>query len=392
MKKKVCNWLDSNIWGGIHIINNQVQACPLRGVILLENISLSEISVSDIQKKRKELFDDINCGNKKICEGCNLLVEKEEEDINIGPVQSVVLHPYTTCNLNCLYCTLSKESKTKKLSDEERLIAPIIKKFNENGLLKENFSIALGGGEPSLINDMKEIAEYMNSQKGNTNLTIITNSSISDRINYMIDSLSTSDKVTKIHNTSLDSGTAETYKKLKCHDLFAETCNNIREYAKSGIFNTMILKYVMMNDNSNISKKDLKGFVDFVKEISRISNSKILVIIDADMRIQKKFAKDYYEETDEFKYFPISNKQVKAAAYIYHYLKNSAEIKFIGGRINPERSDIGANDVKRILEYEKKYSKNIERLQQIFSVKNEDNHKVVRILGIKIKIRRKNAV
>lgn len=112
MKKKVCNWLDSNQFGGLHVIDNQIQACPVRGVTLIDNVKLNEVGVDEIQQKRKELFEKINCGNSKICEGCSFLVEKEEEDIDIGKIDTLVLHPYTTCNLHCSYCVIS--SKTLK--------------------------------------------------------------------------------------------------------------------------------------------------------------------------------------------------------------------------------------------------------------------------------------
>ena len=347
VKKKVCKWLDSNLWGGLHIINDQVQVCCPRCAKLLDNIIISELSGKEILEKRKQFYEKLNT-NLSICEGCALLIEKEESTIDIGPINTLILHPYTTCNLHCSYCTIPQKKLKRKLLPNENHILNVIQKFHADNLLKKDFSIALGGGEPSLIEDLKEIAQFLNNVEGNTNLALITNSSISNRIDYVISSLSNTPNVQKIINTSLDSGTRETYKLIKNRDLFEETCNNLRKYAKSGIFNTIILKYVMMNDNSNIKKDDLNVFINFVKEINNITTANIQIIIDADMRIQKK-SENYYDEAEKFVYQRINKQQLKAASYLCFNLNGIAEICFSGGRINPERSLEGKLDVESII-------------------------------------------
>lgn len=347
MKKKVCKYLDSNLFGELHIINNQVHACTPKCCVLLDNVKISELNVSDIQKQRQQFYENLNKGLNKTCEKCTFLIEKDEENIDIGKLSNLILHPYTTCNLHCNYCVLSEEKLKKKLLPNENHLLNKIKDFYNNNLFKKDFSIALGGGEPSLIEDLKEIAQFLNNLEGKINLTLITNSSISNRIDYVISSLSNTPNIHKIINTSLDSGTRETYKLLKNRDLFESTCNNLRKYAKSNIFSTIILKYVMMNDNSNINKKDLKGFINFSKEIKNITNANIQVIIDADMTIQKE-GNDYFDESEIFKYIRLNKEQLRAAAYLYYNLKDDIKVLFCGGRINSERSLEGKLDVERI--------------------------------------------
>ncbi|MBQ8848653.1 MAG: radical SAM protein [Candidatus Gastranaerophilales bacterium] len=356
MKKKTCTWLDSNIWGALHIINDQVQACCPRCALLIDKISLDKLSVLDIQKARRDFFEGINNGEIKTCEECPFLIEKEEDDIEVGSIESLILHPYTTCNIHCNYCVLSEEKLKAKLSESQREIFPIIEKFYNDKLFKQKFSIALGGGEPLFINDLDKIARFLNNVEEQTELTLISNSTLTNRIDYVISSLSDTPKLIKTCNTSLDSGTKETYKKLKNRDFFNEVCLNLKKYAENNVFDTMILKYVMMNDNSNISKKDLNGFINFIKELKQITKSKLVIIIDADMKIQKN-TKDYFKQDEEFKYHHLSWKQVNAAAYLYYKLSKIATINFVGGRINPERSKTGALDVKKIIKQAKKYEK-----------------------------------
>ena len=103
---KVCNWLDSNQWGSLHMLDNRVYACCVRSVPLIvdKSIDYSKIKLEELQKAREALFQGINDGSRKECEGCNYLIEKEKNEIDIGEMENLLIGPITTCNLRCNYC------------------------------------------------------------------------------------------------------------------------------------------------------------------------------------------------------------------------------------------------------------------------------------------------
>jgi molybdenum cofactor biosynthesis enzyme MoaA len=72
-------------------------------------------------------------------------------------------------------------------------------------------------------------------------------------------------------DVSLDSGTTDTYLKVKQVDAFDTVCRNIKKYAQSGC--PVILKYILM-DGMNDNYNDIDGFLNFVKSVD---NSQIVL-------------------------------------------------------------------------------------------------------------------
>lgn len=193
---------------------------------------------------------------------------------------------------------------------------------------------------------------------------LISNSSISSKVNLVIETLRKYPVIIPILHTSLDCGTKLTYMKLKNRDLFDNTVSNILKYAQSGVFHEMTLKYVFTEDGINSSDEDILGFTKILHEVSSCNKQKTSVIIDADMTVQKTDTDDYMEASANFHYVPLSEQMVEAAGKLYYFLHKfvpNAEIKFIGGRINPERSIIGKADMEKIIDfaYNYKNDKNI---------------------------------
>lgn len=350
---KTCLWLDSNIWGGLHIINDKIYACCPRSVPLLvdDDLDLKKISGDDIQTARKQLQQGINDGSRKECDGCKYLIEKNLSDIDIGPITSLVLHPHTTCNLRCCYCVLSEEKLGAKLTDENARILPIIKNLKESGFLKENYELSLGGGEPMLIKDLKDIMAFIKTG----HFTLISNSSVSAKCDDVIEALNAYPEISKTLITSVDAGTRETFKKIRQRDLYYETYANILKYIQHKVFSQIILKYIFLDSYANSSDEDIFGFCRAVNMIAAKNSAETYVIIDADIRNAKDNPDKYYkdeinDEAENYEYKPADEKIITAAGKMYyalHYLCG-VEVKFIGGRFNPDSSDVGAQDIERI--------------------------------------------
>ena len=143
MKLKVCKWIDSNIWGGLLLIDGEhCYACCIKPNFYIfddnRKIKFKDINVIELQKARKKLLQDINNGVRHECDNCEFLVEKEESDINVGPLSYLSIANFKTCNLRCKYCYYTHEELGEKLLEEDTYIFPILKNFYNNGAIKRD--------------------------------------------------------------------------------------------------------------------------------------------------------------------------------------------------------------------------------------------------------------
>lgn len=365
MKKKVCKWLDSNEWGALHARNSRIYACANRAVPLLisKEYDYSKLTLKEIQDARKKLFKDINNGTRKECNGCKALIEKDEENIDIGKIEFLIFHPHTTCNLKCCYCYYQNNEQGAKLEEKQVYIFPAIKNFHDIGLFKhDRFTLDLGGGEPLLLNGIEETLNFLQQNYQNPSFVLVSNSSLKNNIPDIIKALSNKKEIYKTLHTSIDCGTAETYKKIRNRDLFYDVINNIFLYAKNSVFNNINLKYILLEDKSNTSDKDIYGFANICKLISENNPHKTTVIIDADLMAIKSSSGNFYKTDNDaqfltYLYRPINDDMLQAAGKIYYFTHEllGLDVNWLGGRLS-ERSDVGLNDIERIKGYAKNYA------------------------------------
>lgn len=153
------------------------------------------------------------------------------------------------CNFDCMYC--KSNARTAKGIDEGVPRLPkIIEHLKENNLLAEDYGINIAPGEPTVHPERTALFEVMKdcySSVVNTNLSVF---------NEELYKLS-ADNFTKLV-VSIDSGTRETFKKVKGKDYFDKICNNLKQYNAAGNGVT-VLKYVFI-PNVNDSDEDVDGF------------------------------------------------------------------------------------------------------------------------------------
>lgn len=408
-KKKICTWFDANQVGAIRFEHNTVWACCYRSIPLISNImDFSKISVSEIIQKRNELYEGINNQTRHECDGCQNLCMKNEAEINLNKINSLILLPFTTCNLRCKYCYLSKEQLGSKMQVHK--VLPIIENLKKQNFLTDNFELCLGGGEPLLLDDLPETAQYMQKNFVNSTFKIMSNFTISSKVNELINTLKDLKGICRKTYTSIDCGTPESYKKIRGSNLFYTLIDNLYNAASSGAFDIIELKYLLLEDGSNLSDEDIFGFLDIVKFISKNSKATIWVTIDADYGENRIDADE--NKKDSLTNKPISDEMLNAAAKIYYVVTNylNATIWWSGGRITDATAQ-GKKDINRIIsagnEYINKPKTNSETFylsrycnvtqqnqpaaknaNKLFSIVNEERHKVITILGLKIKFRR----
>lgn len=341
MKKKTCEWLDSNIWGGIQILDDNILPCCITSTPCIheKDLDYSKISVEEIIEKRKRLQEEINEGTA--CQGCEHIVEKEESDIDVGKVQYLSIGLFSTCNLRCRYCYFTHEELSDKLTPERTHLLPFVKKLSEHNMLKDNVSMGIAGGEPTLFEDLPETIKFLENTYKKPSVTLLSNSSISGRVDKIVEGLKDA-KLYKVLYTSVDCGTRETYKFLRGKDLFNDLSGNLLKYAKNKTFNLITLKYILMFDHCNTDDKNIFGFLRLFGKVMNAQSGEMAITIDCDMNAKEDF--------DE--------KMIAAGGKLYYVVTEifGAGIRYIGGDL-VQATKRGRERIKQIEDYASNYKK-----------------------------------
>ena len=197
---------------------------------------------------KKNIIEANRRGEKTICQGCQYL--KEQYWDKEKKITQLNFSLDSSCNLKCSYCyKMQNNYAAGKAVD----VNEIIKKILESNQVIVKSQVIYASGEISIQPDVDKIVESLKDY----DVAFLTNATIyNSKIHEIIKKESSSIVV------SLDSGTRETYRKVKGVDLFEKVCENIGKYAEDG--GHIILKYILMENNCE--KADLDGFIDICKK------------------------------------------------------------------------------------------------------------------------------
>jgi MoaA/NifB/PqqE/SkfB family radical SAM enzyme len=181
------------------------------------------------------------------CRNCPFLIKKvwaQKEYM----LRSITINTFTVCNLRCDYCYTLK-SEYKHYKQNSYALLPIFTDAIQNKYLAHDTTIFWGGGEPTILKDFEELGLFLLQhnvyQFVNTNGIIysefIEAALREKRVNIQI---------------SVDSGTRESYRKIKGKDVFEQVWNNIQRYSIAG---TVFVKYILKENNSD--DREVKEFI-----------------------------------------------------------------------------------------------------------------------------------
>lgn len=240
-----CVFLES----GINFDLNTVCDCCIshndgRGLpILLENYHGEQI---DWEKLFEVKAKRIACQKEKTiydCEGCyhlgdyNFIGDKKISDFHFSHCR--------LCNAKCIYC--SDEYSGGNLNYNTY---PVIKDLIEKGYYKSGGEATFQGGEPTVMQNFDELV-HLFTEHGTT--VRVHTSAI--KYSQTVEEALRQDKGSVV--ISLDSGSSETYKKVKQVDRFDNVIETIRKYTNANS-NNVIIKYIIIPGvNDNIKEIDL---------------------------------------------------------------------------------------------------------------------------------------
>ena len=157
------------------------------------------------------------------CVGCPFLKEDTWAD-NGKYIDHLYISHWTHCNSKCIYCFSSQHPENFG-NWKKYYTLPIIKDLNEKGYLRPDCYISFGGGEPTILDEFEDIMNYLLDNyfygiRVHTSGILYSPAiarSIRETRGYVV--------------VSVDSGTKETYEKIKQVPCFDKVRDNIRRYA-----------------------------------------------------------------------------------------------------------------------------------------------------------------
>lgn len=261
-------------------------------------------SIKEFQKEKKRYIKMLKDGTiPKECQGCVHIQEyKETDDLGIN---KITLNHYTQCNCACVYCTQGNRTFEKIKEDENKPILydvlKFIKELYDNKLVNcEKLYIDFQGGNISCLKGHEKIVDTF-LENGVGTIYIPTNN-----ITY----LPVIEKLLKTKkgefSTALDSGTPETYKRIKQVDAFDSSLNNLKRYISEAGAGSIIIKYIIVNEFND----NMQEFESFMNKMIELGIQTIVLDIDYRDIIDKSFTipDHYYDIVNRAKELCQSNK------------------------------------------------------------------------------------
>ena len=277
-----------NLYRYVYIQSMDIKVCahpPYGRVFPYNNEVLSENDVIDgiktLEDWRIKTLEALRRGEKTTCDGCSALqygLYPSKPQVNILGVGPNFAGG-TKCNCRCFYCNQVEAGVIGQKSNQ------ILSNFDIHRIAGDVYDsikeIILADGEPSLLPRLDELCEL--AIKKNWSVNFNTNGILYSDVLVRALSSNPNSRVA----VALDSGTRETYKKIKRVDTFDKVLENLGKYEKAVV--RIFLKYILcpgLNDNV----EDMNKFVEIAKNVhaTKITLSQNFQGIVDGVKVQKE--------------------------------------------------------------------------------------------------------
>ncbi len=240
--------------------------------------------VIEIKQKFRDKFsrNDIPKG----CSECPRLKVRDWK--NSDKFNYILINHWNNCNLKCIYC-YTRDRKKEFKKEKPYKIIPALKDAVKNKLLTPDCWIDITGGEPALLKEFPDLLKFILE---NTTAIALVNTAGLNYSKWIRKGL----EMGRVSPTiSLDSGTRETYKKIKRVDCFNKVIRNIQKYKKDlDIVNNSLLslKYIFIPGvNDNIT--ELQNWLNLTGDLG-VTNLKLE--IEHEWYVKNRYVPDYIKE------------------------------------------------------------------------------------------------
>lgn len=204
---------------------------------------------------REEILRGLAENRPTVCKDCPYIKEDyfpAEDKVRIFNYSEA-----GACNFKCSYCSYFENTKRAEPAGKYIDCGELFQEMERRGMLSEDLSVDLTCGEISIHPQKDEIYDAI---KNAPFIASCTNAAVYDvRIAQLME------EGRGAINVSMDAGTAETFRKIKGHDMYQAVCENLKRYSQTG--GVVELKYIVLpgiNDN----EADIDGFAALCSEVN----------------------------------------------------------------------------------------------------------------------------
>lgn len=260
-----------------------------------------------------------NQSENGMCRGCEKLVKLpfQEWDENQIKVKNIIWNHFRSCNSHCVYC--DETHYFKKFYEP----IDIVDRLDQERVIADQVSISFGGGEPTLLDNLKDYIELGIRKKWPQ---ILNTSGLLNR-EYIKTALAERDDFSV--QISVDSGTPETYRKVKGQSGFEVVWNTIKDYCTTG--GRVFAKYIIFSYNSE--KKEIDAFIEQCVKAG-VNNISISAEAAATFQFQEDLPWTYGEpEMKTTAYLLAKALQTNRAVFLYRGNLSSENFHYIFKRV-----------------------------------------------------------
>ncbi len=219
---------------------------------LIDNYNGEIINWKEFFKIKNKYRNEMKKGNiVPECKGCIYLQEKEWDKDNY--ISFINFNNWTTCNEHCIYCHLNDENLPKI---KQYNVYPAIKDMAEKGYLKSGGHITIAGGEPCVAPEFDDLIKLFLDYKMN-NIRVLTNAT---KFSSIIQKGIEEERVNIV--VSVDSGSKDTFIKVKRYDFYDKVWDNIKKYAAVQKRTDSVKTKFILIPNINDSKEEINAWIE----------------------------------------------------------------------------------------------------------------------------------
>lgn len=184
------------------------------------------------------------------CKNCIYLQEKEWD--NDDYISFINFNNWTICNEHCVYCWLNDADRPHQ---KQYNVFPAVKDMAERGFLRKGGHITIAGGEPSVAPEFDDLIQLF-LDNDLSSIRVLTNATkYSDVVKRGIEL----GKVNIV--VSVDSGTRETFIKVKRFDFYDKVWENVKKYAAVQPYSDRVKTKFILIPNVNDSKDEIDAWI-----------------------------------------------------------------------------------------------------------------------------------
>jgi len=216
-------------------------------------------TIADYLQQCESALQIINSGTERdFCINCPYLIEQYDHSFDSIRFSSINCDFAGVCNFECIYCNRSnKDFNVEKANNQYKYLQAILISLEKIGAIDNTTSLGFANDEITINpfqNEFFEVAKKYVSE-------IFTNASV-----YSENIVKAAKNKENFHIiVSNDSGTKETFMKIKKRNVYDKVCNNLQKYAVSGV--KIHMKYIFI-PNINDNTIDIDGFVSVCRQIN----------------------------------------------------------------------------------------------------------------------------